>query len=159
MPEHLSHSTFPPFFSLICPNSFHSGGSYSNGYGNSNTYSGSQSNGYSSGYGASSGGYGGYDSYGSGGDKMANMGAGLKKPVFDLDTLPKFEKNFYREADSVKHRSEREIEEFRNKQSIRVAGKHIPRPVETFDEAGFPSKSPFPPLPFSSLVCISSNSV
>lgn len=76
---------------------------------------------------------------------MANMGAGLKKPVFDLDTLPKFEKNFYHEADSVKHRSEREIEEFRNKQAIRVAGKHIPRPVETFDEAGFPSKSPFLP--------------
>jgi ATP-dependent RNA helicase DDX5/DBP2 len=78
---------------------------------------------------------------------MANMGAGLKKPIFDLATLPKFEKNFYREADSVKSRSEREIEDFRHKKTIRVQGKHIPHPVETFDEAGFPSNLP-PPIPF-----------
>jgi len=75
------------------------------------------------------------------------MGAGLKKPTFDLATLPKFEKNFYREADSVKSRSEREIEDFRHKQTIRVNGKHIPRPVETFDEAGFPSNFPSTPFP------------
>ena len=73
---------------------------------------------------------------------MANMGASLKKAVFDLDTLPKFEKNFYHEAESVTRRSEREIEDFRNEKEIRVTGKHIPRPVETFDEAGFPCTSP-----------------
>lgn len=73
---------------------------------------------------------------------MANMGAGLKKQTFDLATLPKFEKNFYREAESVTARSEREVEAFRAKKEIRVSGKHIPRPVETFDEAGFPSISP-----------------
>jgi len=159
VPEHPSHSMFSlPLYSLSCflisANSLQSGGSgsYSSGHGNSNTYSGGQSNGYSSGYGGSSGagGYGGYDSYGASGDKMANIGAGLKKPTFDLETLPKFEKNFYREADSVKRRSEREIEDFRHKQAIRVAGKHIPRPVETFDEAGFPSNSP-PPIPFALL--------
>ena len=73
---------------------------------------------------------------------MADMGAGLKKQNFDLATLPKFEKNFYNEAESVKRRTEREIEDFRNKKEIRVAGKHIPRPVETFEEAGFPGIFP-----------------
>jgi ATP-dependent RNA helicase DDX5/DBP2 len=107
-----------------------SSGSYSN-----NSRSNGQSNGYSNGY--------GYDNYGASGDKMANMGAGLKKPTFDLATLPKFEKNFYREADSVEARSEREVDDFRRKKEIRVAGKHIPRPVETFDEAGFPCMSLF----------------
>lgn len=72
---------------------------------------------------------------------MANMGAGLQKPTFDLATLPKFEKNFYHEAASVTRRSDREIEEFRNKKEIRVSGKLIPRPVETFEEAGFPGMS------------------
>ena len=69
---------------------------------------------------------------------MANLGAGLKKQHFDLSTLPKFEKNFYREAQSVKNRSELEVEAFRNYKEIRVSGKNIPRPVETFEEAGFP---------------------
>ena len=73
---------------------------------------------------------------------MADMGANLKKPNFDLDKLPKFEKNFYREATSVSRRSEREVSEFRNLKEIRVSGKHIPRPVETFEEAGFPCTSP-----------------
>lgn len=75
---------------------------------------------------------------------MANIGAGLRKPTFDLATLPKFEKNFYHETESVKHRSEREVDEFRNRKEIRVSGKHIPRPVETFDEAGFPCNIPLP---------------
>jgi ATP-dependent RNA helicase DDX5/DBP2 len=69
---------------------------------------------------------------------MSNIGAGLKKQNYDVATLPKFEKNFYSEAESVKVRSEREIEAFRNAKEIRVTGKHIPRPVQTFDEAGFP---------------------
>lgn len=69
---------------------------------------------------------------------MANIGAGLKKQTWDLETMPKFEKNFYREAESVMGRSDREVEDFRRKKEIRVNGKHIPRPVETFEEAGFP---------------------
>jgi hypothetical protein len=77
---------------------------------------------------------------------MANMGAGLHKASFDLDTLPKFEKNFYHEAASVTERSEREIEDFRNKKEIRVTGKHTPRPVETFEEAGFPGMLLFYPM-------------
>jgi len=100
------------------------------------------SNGYSNGYanGDSNGRSwnGEYNSYSSTGDKMANIGSGLKKQTFDLSTLAKFEKNFYREADSVKLRSEREIQEFRERKEIKVYGQHVPRPVETFEEAGFP---------------------
>jgi hypothetical protein len=73
---------------------------------------------------------------------MADLGANLKKPTFELDKLPKFEKNFYHEATSVSRRSEREINEFRTAKEVRVSGKHIPRPVETFEEAGFPCTSP-----------------
>jgi ATP-dependent RNA helicase DDX5/DBP2 len=73
---------------------------------------------------------------------MGKLGAGLKKQNFDLASLPKFEKNFYREADSVKQRSESDVEEFRKRKEIRVSGVHIPRPVETFAEAGFPCMSP-----------------
>jgi ATP-dependent RNA helicase DDX5/DBP2 len=72
---------------------------------------------------------------------MSNMGAGLKKQNYDVGSLPKFEKNFYTEAESVKRRSDGEIQAFRGTKDIRVSGKHIPRPVETFDEAGFPSMS------------------
>jgi ATP-dependent RNA helicase DDX5/DBP2 len=116
---------------LLLLSTSHISGSYTSSQ--SNGYSGGRSNGYSGGS--------GFDSYGAGGDKMANMGAGLQKPNFDLETLPKFEKNFYHEATSVSRRSDREIEEFRAKKEIRVTGKHIPRPVETFEEAGFPGMS------------------
>ena len=89
---------------------------YSGSYSNSNSQSNSYSNGYSSGYG----------NHESSGDKMANIGAGLKKQTWDLETMPKFEKNFYREAESVMGRSDREVEDFRRKKEIRVNGKHIP---------------------------------
>lgn len=116
------------------------GGGYSNGYGSSNGYGGSNgysnghSNGTSGGYGAGS--YGG--DFGGSGDKMANLGAGLKTQNWDIATLPKFEKSFYKEDPAVTNRSERDVDAFRKLKEITVQGKHVPRPVETFDEAGFP---------------------
>jgi hypothetical protein len=56
-----------------------------------------------------------------------------------LDSLPKFEKNFYRENEKVTNRSSSEIEEFRRKHEVTVQGKNIPRPVFNFDEADMPS--------------------
>ncbi|KAI4162809.1 MAG: hypothetical protein LQ342_003526 [Letrouitia transgressa] len=120
--------------------------SYSDGYGNSNgyghgssSYSNGYSNGTSNGYGASNG-YGGgsYGDFGASSDKMANLGAGLKEQHFDISTLPKFEKSFYKEDPSVSSRSDREVEAFRKSKEITVQGKAVPRPVQTFDEAGFP---------------------
>ena len=56
-----------------------------------------------------------------------------------MATLPKFEKSFYREHDNVAHRSDRDVEAFRKEKQITVHGKGVPKPVHTFDEAGFPS--------------------
>lgn len=56
----------------------------------------------------------------------------------DLNSMPKFEKSFYKEDALVSNRSDREVADFRHTKEITVAGKNIPRPVQTFDEAGFP---------------------
>ena len=136
--------------------------------GGSNGYAGGASNGYSNGfangggYGASTNGYSGGGGYGSGGgafggaggDKMSNLGAGLKVQHFgnarcqsyqectkfmsDLSSMPKFEKSFYKENPEVSARSEREVAEFRKLKEIAIQGNNVPRPVQTFDEAGFP---------------------
>ncbi|KAJ9645970.1 ATP-dependent RNA helicase dbp2 [Coniosporium tulheliwenetii] len=115
---------------------------YSNGYGGSNSYSGG-----TNGYGGGSNGYGGGNSYGgsygggaggAGGDRMSNLGAGLQKQHWDLATLPKFEKSFYKEDPAVTARSEAEVAKFRQEHQIAVQGRNVPKPVTTFDEAGFP---------------------
>lgn len=107
------------------------GGGYSNG---SNGYSGGNSNSYGGSNGYSSGGYGG-----GGGDKMSQLGAGLKQQEWDMSTLPKFEKSFYKENPNVTNRSSRDVDAFRKEKEMMVQGRHVPRPVETFDEAGFPA--------------------
>ena len=56
----------------------------------------------------------------------------------DVSTLPKFEKSFYKEAESVADRTPQEVDAFRRVHQITVNGTFIPKPVETFDEAGFP---------------------
>ncbi|KAM0196257.1 hypothetical protein ACHAPA_003456 [Fusarium lateritium] len=92
------------------------------------------------GFGGGGGGYGGGGGFGggAGGDRMGALGAGLKNQDFDLSTLPKFEKSFYKEHPDVSSRSDADVEAFRRKHQMTIAGKDIPRPVETFDEAGFP---------------------
>jgi ATP-dependent RNA helicase DDX5/DBP2 len=101
------------------------------------------------------GGYGG----GGGGDRMSNLGANLQKQNWgmlkfsiqksnmffllsnnslDLSALPKFEKSFYKEHSDVTQRSQAEVDAFQRKHQITVSGSDMPRPVETFDEAGFP---------------------
>ncbi|KAL0473938.1 ATP-dependent RNA helicase dbp-2 [Neurospora intermedia] len=127
------------------------GGGYSNGYdrnggGYSNNYSShGNSNGYGGGgggYGGGGGGYGGGGGGGygggGGGDRMSALGAGLQKQNWDMSALPKFEKSFYQEHPSVANRSPAEVDKFRADHSIAVFGNNVPKPVETFDEAGFP---------------------
>ncbi|BCS18124.1 DEAD-box ATP-dependent RNA helicase DBP2 [Aspergillus puulaauensis] len=126
--------------------SHRSRGGYSNGY--SNGGGGGGGGGYGGGYGGGGGGGGygggyggggyGRDAGAAGGDRMSNLGSGLKKQDWDLDSLPKFEKSFYKEHPDVAARSQREVDEFRKTSEMTVQGKNIPRPVETFDEAGFP---------------------
>lgn len=100
-----------------------------------NGYPGGDSNGYSGGGGYGGGGYGG----GAGGDKMSNLGAGLKTQHWDMDTLPRFEKSFYKEDGAITARSQRDVDAFRKEKEISVQGRNVPRPVENFDEAGFPT--------------------
>ncbi|KAK5653152.1 hypothetical protein OQA88_9251 [Cercophora sp. LCS_1] len=124
------------------------GGGYQNGDrngGHSNGYSNGGSNGYGgSGGGYGNGGGGGYGGGGygggggGGGDRMSNLGAGLQKQNWDLSALPKFEKHFYQEHHTVSARSAAEVEKFRRDHAITIAGSDVPKPVETFDEAGFP---------------------
>ncbi|KAF5620521.1 ATP-dependent RNA helicase DBP2 [Fusarium sp. NRRL 52700] len=112
------------------------GGGYGgrgNGYGNGNGYSGGGGGG-----GFGGGGFGGGYGGGAGGDRMGALGAGLKNQEWDVTTLPKFEKSFYKEHPDVTNRSDADVEAFRRKHQMTIAGKDVPRPVETFDEAGFP---------------------
>ncbi|PGH27063.1 ATP-dependent RNA helicase DBP2 [Polytolypa hystricis UAMH7299] len=109
------------------------GGGYgggSNGFSNGNGYSGGGGGGY--------GGGGSYGGGGGGGDRMSNLGAGLKQQDWDLSTMPKFEKSFYKEHVNVTSRTPEEVDAFRKEQQMTVQGKNVPRPVETFDEAAFP---------------------
>ena len=69
---------------------------------------------------------------------MNALGSGLKNQQFDLASLPKFEKDFYREAPEVTARSEEEIAKFRRDNQITVFGRDVPRPVQNFSEAGYP---------------------
>ncbi|KAI6784754.1 ATP-dependent RNA helicase dbp-2 [Emericellopsis cladophorae] len=105
--------------------------------GDRNGYGGGGRNGFSGGGGGyGGGGYGGGG--GGGGDRMSALGAGLRQQEWDLSSMPKFEKSFYKESPEVTNRSEAEVDEFRRKHQMTVAGSNIPRPVETFDEASFP---------------------
>ncbi|GAB7322617.1 hypothetical protein MBLNU13_g03528t1 [Cladosporium sp. NU13] len=105
---------------------------YSNGYDGGNSYGGRDG-----GYGGGRGGRGGYG--GGGGDRMGELGANLKQQQWDVSTLPKFEKSFYKEDPAVTARSQADVDKFRADNHMTLAGTDIPRPVETFDEAGFPA--------------------
>ncbi|KAK6543248.1 ATP-dependent RNA helicase dbp2 [Orbilia ellipsospora] len=109
------------------------GGGYSNGYyGNSSSYS-------SGGYHTPSNTFGSSYSNGYGGDKMSGIGANLKKPQWDLESLPKFEKSFYKPCDAVQKRSPADVDAYRTQRQMRVSGRDVPKPVQSFDEAGFPA--------------------
>lgn len=70
---------------------------------------------------------------------MSNLGAGLKQQNWDISALPKFEKSFYKEHPEVAARTQKEVDDFRKEFQITVHGPDVPKPVTTFDEAGFPS--------------------
>ncbi|KAK2889052.1 hypothetical protein Q8A67_014427 [Cirrhinus molitorella] len=70
--------------------------------------------------------------------KFGNPGDRLRKKKWDLDQLPKFEKNFYSEHPEVHHMSQYDIEEYRRKKEITVRGSGCPKPVTNFHQAQFP---------------------
>lgn len=78
-------------------------------------------------------------SHGSGFDN-SELGARLVRPDWTATapTLATFQKNFYREADSVARRSEVEMLAFRRQHNMTVIGQNVPKPVQSFMEAPFP---------------------
>jgi ATP-dependent RNA helicase DDX5/DBP2 len=96
--------------------------------------------GYSNGgsYGGGGGGYGGGGGFGQSGDRMGALGSGLNKVNWTTTTLTRFEKNFYAEDKRVTARSDRDVAAFRAEQQMTIAGTNVPKPIQSFDEAGFP---------------------
>uniref|UniRef100_A0A672IEK3 RNA helicase n=1 Tax=Salarias fasciatus TaxID=181472 RepID=A0A672IEK3_SALFA len=65
--------------------------------------------------------------------KFGNPGDRLRKKKWNLDELPKFEKNFYTEHLEVQHMSQ-----YRRKREITIRGSGCPKPVTAFHQAQFP---------------------
>merc|ERR1712179_177325 len=77
------------------------------------------------GYGDRRGGGGGGRGGGRGGGfkkEYSGPGASLRKPRWDMNSLPRFEKNFYREHPNVQARSNAEVGAFRNSKEIAISG-------------------------------------
>ncbi|XP_014864146.1 PREDICTED: probable ATP-dependent RNA helicase DDX17 [Poecilia mexicana] len=70
--------------------------------------------------------------------KFGNPGERLRKKRWNLDELPKFEKNFYTEHVEVQRIGEYDVEEFRRKKEITIRGSGCPKPVIAFHHAQFP---------------------
>uniref|UniRef100_A0A8C7ZLK0 RNA helicase n=1 Tax=Oryzias sinensis TaxID=183150 RepID=A0A8C7ZLK0_9TELE len=85
------------------------------------------------------GGGGGGGNRGGPSGKFGNPGERLRKKHWNLDELPKFQKNFYQEHPDVTHRSPQEIEQYRRNKEVTVKGRDCPKPMIKFNEASFPS--------------------
>ncbi|KAK9535497.1 hypothetical protein VZT92_007873 [Zoarces viviparus] len=72
------------------------------------------------------------------GKKFGNPGDRLRKKRWDLDELPKFEKNFYVEHLELQRMSQYDVEEYCRKKEITVRGSGCPKPVTSFQQAQFP---------------------
>ncbi|XP_016387788.1 probable ATP-dependent RNA helicase DDX5 isoform X2 [Sinocyclocheilus rhinocerous] len=73
------------------------------------------------------------------GKKFGNPGDRLRKKHWNLDELPKFEKNFYQEHPEVSRRSTQDVEHYRRTKEITVKGRDSPKPIVKFHEANFPN--------------------
>ncbi|XP_028674791.1 probable ATP-dependent RNA helicase DDX5 [Erpetoichthys calabaricus] len=73
------------------------------------------------------------------GKKFGNPGERLRKKHWNLDELPKFEKNFYQEHPDVARRTPQEVEQFRRSKEVTVRSRDCPNPIVKFHEANFPT--------------------
>ncbi|XP_023611403.1 probable ATP-dependent RNA helicase DDX5 isoform X2 [Myotis lucifugus] len=73
------------------------------------------------------------------GKKFGKPGEKLVKKQWNLDELPKFEKNFYQEHPDLSRRTAQEVETYRRSKEITVRGHNCPKPVLNFYEANFPA--------------------
>ncbi|CAJ1053819.1 probable ATP-dependent RNA helicase DDX17 [Xyrichtys novacula] len=70
--------------------------------------------------------------------KFGNPGERLRKKRWNLDELPKFEKNFYAEHPELQRMSQFEVDEFRRKKEITLRGSGCPKAITAFHQAHFP---------------------
>ncbi|XP_045547224.1 probable ATP-dependent RNA helicase DDX5 isoform X1 [Salmo salar] len=93
-------------------------------------------------------GYGGAPRFGGGGGgsrggppqgKFGNPGERLRKKHWNMDELPKFEKNFYQEHPDVTRRPPQEVENYLRSKDVTVKGRDCPKPMMKFHEANFPN--------------------
>ncbi|XP_047434394.1 probable ATP-dependent RNA helicase DDX17 [Mugil cephalus] len=70
--------------------------------------------------------------------KFGNPGERLRKKRWNLDELPKFEKNFYTEHPEIQRLTQYDVEEFRRKKEITIRGTGCPKAVTAFHQAQFP---------------------
>ncbi|WVR08901.1 ATP-dependent RNA helicase DBP2-A [Kwoniella sp. DSM 27419] len=120
------------------PSQSYGGGSYGGGYGGGGGGYGGGGGGYGGGGGGYGGGYGGGGGGYGGGDRMSQLGQGLHNIDWNSQSLIKFEKNFYVQDPRVTERSEKDIAAFRAEKVMKIQGQNVPRPITTFEEAGFP---------------------
>ncbi|KAM6972579.1 putative ATP-dependent RNA helicase DDX5 [Aplochiton taeniatus] len=71
--------------------------------------------------------------------KFGNPGERLRKKHWNLDELPKFQKNFYQEHPDVVRRTAQEVEQYRRSKEVTVKGRDCPKPIVKFHEATFPN--------------------
>ena len=72
-------------------------------------------------------------------EKKNKRGERLKRPKWDLNSLPQIVRNYYREHPAVSRRSEQTMEDFRKKRDIHTKGRNVLKPVFSIEEANFPS--------------------
>ncbi|XP_053273630.1 probable ATP-dependent RNA helicase DDX17 [Pleuronectes platessa] len=70
--------------------------------------------------------------------KFGNPGERLHKKKWNMDELPKFEKNFYAEHPEIQRISQYDMEEYRRKKEITIRGTGCPKAVTAFHQAQFP---------------------
>ncbi|XP_077308428.1 putative ATP-dependent RNA helicase DDX17 isoform X1 [Lithobates pipiens] len=70
--------------------------------------------------------------------KFGNPGERLRKKRWDLNELPKFEKNFYQEHPEVSRMTIHDVDELRRKKEITTRGINCPKPIYDFHQANFP---------------------
>ena len=71
--------------------------------------------------------------------KKQRPGDRLKKPKWDLSSLPQVVRNFYREHPSVSRRKDIAIQEFRKSRDINVKGRDVLKPIVSIEETNFPT--------------------
>ncbi|XP_014203778.1 ATP-dependent RNA helicase p62 isoform X2 [Copidosoma floridanum] len=72
------------------------------------------------------------------GNNPNTNGSGLKKPNWDYESLRPFKKDFYVPHPTVHGRHPRDVQGFRDTNSITLKGDKLPNPIQLFEEGNFP---------------------